>query len=89
VVAVSLGTVAKADGKAQVFDPEKKAIRLAKTAEVREEWRQKNRKAEAAGEAPVAKKASAKKPAKKAAGAKKKSTGGKKAGGAKKKTTKK
>ncbi len=89
------GTVAKAEGKAQVFNPEKKAQRLAKTAEVREQWKQKNRLAAKAGEAPAETKATAKKAsAKKAAGkktstAKKKSSGAKKAGGAKKKTAKK
>jgi large subunit ribosomal protein L21 len=92
------GTVAKAEGKAQVFNPEKKAEKLAKTAEVRESWKEKNRKLEASGEAPVkhatkAKKATAKKVAAKKAsgakgGAKKKSTGAKKTG-AKKKTAKK
>jgi large subunit ribosomal protein L21 len=92
------GTVAKAEGKAQVYNPEKKAEKLAKTAEVRESWKEKNRKLEASGEAPVkhstkAKKASAKKVAAKKAsgakgGAKKKSTSVKKTG-AKKKTAKK
>ena len=92
------GTTAKAEGKAQVYNPEKKAQKLAKTAEVRESWKEKNRKLEATGEAPVkhstkAKKATAKKAAaKKATGAKggvkKKSTGAKKTG-AKKKTAKK
>jgi large subunit ribosomal protein L21 len=92
------GTVAKAEGKAQVFNPEKKAEKLAKTAEVRESWKEKNRKLEASGEAPVkhatkAKKATAKKVAAKKAsgakgGAKKKSTAAKKTG-AKKKTAKK
>lgn len=92
------GTVAKADGKAQVFDPEKKAQKLAKTAEVREMWKEKNRKLEATGEAPVkhstkakaatAKKAAAKKASGAKGGAKKKSAGAKKTG-AKKKTAKK
>jgi len=86
------GTTAKADGKAVVYNPEKKLAKLAKTDEVRESWKQKNRAAARAGEAvetPKAKKAAAKKAApKKAAGAKKKA-GGKKAGGAKKATAKK
>lgn len=73
------GQVAKADGKANVFDPEKKAAKLAKTAEVREQWFEKNRKAAASGEV-VTKKA----PAKKAAA---KKASGKKASGAKKKAT--
>lgn len=92
------GTVAKAEGKAQVFNPEKKAEKLAKTASVRESWKEKNRKLEASGETPVkhatkAKKATAKKvAAKKASGAKgsaKKKTAGAKKTGAKKKTAKK
>lgn len=86
------GTVAKADGKPAVFDPAKKAEKLSKTAEVREAWKQKNRAAVKAGEAPApkAKKAAAKKAAPKKAGAKKKSAGGaKKKTAAKKKTTKK
>jgi large subunit ribosomal protein L21 len=91
------GTVAKADGKAQVYDPEKKAQKLAKTAEVRENWKEKNRKLASTGEAPVkhstkAKAATAKKAAaKKASGAKggaKKKAAAKKTG-AKKKTAKK
>jgi large subunit ribosomal protein L21 len=84
------GQTVNADNKPQVFDPEKKAVKLAKTQEVREEWRVKNRKAEAAGEAPAvrapAKKAAAKKAAPKKAGAKKKATGKKPAA---KKTAKK
>lgn len=71
------GQVLKAEGKANVFDPEKKAAKLAKTQEVREQWFEKNRKAAASGEV-VEKKA----PAKKAAA---KKAAGKKTGGAKKK----
>jgi large subunit ribosomal protein L21 len=86
------GQTAKADGKPAVFNPEKKLAKIAKTDEVREQWKQKNRAAAKAGETvetPKAKKAAAKKAApKKAAGAKKKSAG-KKAGGAKKATAKK
>lgn len=93
------GTVAKADGKAQVYNPEKKAQKLAKTAEVRESWKEKNRKLEATGEAPVkhatkAKKAAAKKAASGKTSAKKtsqrkSSPGSKKASPGKKKTAKK
>ncbi|HMN67528.1 MAG TPA: 50S ribosomal protein L21 [Bdellovibrionales bacterium] len=80
------GQTAKADGKPQVFNPEKKAQALAKTNEVREAWKQKNRAAQAKGEAPVQKKAkAAKAPAKKAAA---KKSGAKKSG-AKKATAKK
>lgn len=87
------GTVAKADGKPNVFSAEKKSEKLAKTAEVRQAWKEKNRKAEAAGETVEAAPKKAKKVAKKAApkkgGAKKaaKKTGAKKA--AAKKTSKK
>ncbi|MBX3020421.1 MAG: 50S ribosomal protein L21 [Bdellovibrionales bacterium] len=86
------GQTVKADNKPQVFDPEKKAARVAKTAEVREQWKQNARKAVKAGEAPAApkKKAAAKKAAPKKAAAKK--TGAKKKTVAKKtakKTTKK
>lgn len=86
------GQTAKADGKAVVYNPEKKLAQIAKTKEVRESWKQKNRAAARAGEAvetPKAKKAAAKSAGpKKAAGAKKKA-GVKKAGGAKKATAKK
>jgi large subunit ribosomal protein L21 len=82
------GTVAKAEGKAQVYSPEKKAAKLAKLAEVREGWKQAKRAARKAGETPTApaKKASAKKAAPKKAGAKKKAAGKKPAA---KKTAKK
>lgn len=92
------GTVVNAEGKAQVYSPEKKAAKLAKLAEVREGWKQAKRAARKAG-GPVepktpAKKTSAKKAAPKAAGAKKKaaakkSTGTKKAKKTVKKTAKK
>lgn len=73
------GQTAKADNKPMVFDPEKKQAKVAKSNEVREQWKQKNRADEAAGEASAPK-------AKKAAG---KKAGAKKAGGAKKKVAKK
>ena len=91
------GTVEKAQGKANVFNPEKKAERLAKTEEVRLMHKANNRKAAKAGDveaAPkkaAAKKKVAKKAAPKKAGAKKsaaKKTGAKKTA-AKKKTAKK
>ncbi len=44
------GTVANAEGKAQVFNPEKKAAKVAKLAEVREGWKQAKRAARKAGE---------------------------------------
>lgn len=84
------GTVAKADGKAQVYNPAKKAAALAKTAEVREAWKARHRKAAKEGGT-----VEAKSPAKKAApkkAAAKKSTGKKPAAkktAAKKKTAKK
>lgn len=90
------GTTVKADNKPHVFDPEKKAQRLAKTAEVREEWKQKNRKAAKSGESvevsPAKKKAALKKAAAPKKTAAKKKAGAKKSAGAKKtakKTTKK
>lgn len=82
------GTVAKAETKPNVFDAERKAAKLAKTAEVREMWKQKNRKAEAAGETVEASASTKKKAAKKSA-APKKSAGAKKKGGAKKTAAKK
>ena len=94
------GQTANADTKANVFNPEKKAARLAKSEEVRLALKEKARLSKRAGE-PVpqekleakAKKAAAKKGApKKAGGASaKKSTGGKPAAKktATKKTTKK
>ena len=72
------GKTLNAENKPNVFNPEKKAARLAKTNEVREQWKQKNRAAAKAGDAPsvaapAKKKSAAKKAApKKAAGAKKK-----------------
>lgn len=87
------GTTIKADSKPHVFDPEKKAARLAKTAEVREEWKQKNRKAAKSGDAVAApaKKKVAKKAAAPKKSAAKKKTGAKKTGAKKtaKKTTSK
>jgi len=53
------GTVAKAEGKAQVYDPEKKAQKLAKLAEVREGWKQAKRAAAKAGDTPAPKKKAA------------------------------
>lgn len=89
------GQTANADSKPHVFDPEKKAEKLAKAEEVRLAHKENARKRAAAGEAPVekkapAKKASAKKAAAKKGGVKKKAAG-KKAGAKKtaKKTTKK
>lgn len=73
------GQTEKADAKPVVFDPEKKAERMAKSEEVRLAWKEKNR--QSGEEAPAKKAAPAKKVAKKAAG--------KKAGGAKKKSAKK
>lgn len=73
------GQTEKAEAKPNVFDPEKKAERMAKTEEVRLAWKEKNR--QAGDEAPVKEAKPVKKVAKKAAG--------KKAGGAKKKTAKK
>jgi len=70
------GTTVKADGKAQVFNPEKRAARVEKTKQAREEWKVKARKegggvTERAAK-PVAKKAGARKVAgkKKTAGKK-------------------
>jgi large subunit ribosomal protein L21 len=86
------GQTSKAEGKAQVYNPEKKAENQAKTIEARAQFKQ----AEREGKAPEAKAAATpkKKVAKKATGAKKKSAGAKKSKstGAKKtakKTTKK
>jgi large subunit ribosomal protein L21 len=85
------GQTANADSKPHVFDPVKKAAKVAKTNEVRLAWKEKNRKAAAeGGESAV--KASGKKSAKKAAPAKKASAAKSKtakAGGAKKTTAKK
>lgn len=87
------GQTVKADNKPHVFDPEKKAARVAKTKEVREQWKQKARTAAKSGaavtEAPT-KKTAKKAAPKKAAGLKKK-TAAKKTGAKKtaKKTTKK
>lgn len=92
------GETAKAENKPHVFNPEKKAERLAKSAEVRKAHKQAARKAASSGEAIIekatkapAKKAAGKKSAVKKSGAKKKSAGAKKSAGtkAKKKTTKK
>jgi large subunit ribosomal protein L21 len=94
------GTVAQAEGKAQVYSPEKKAAKLAKLAEVREGWKQAKRAARKAGGSVEPKattpkrKAAAKKAAPKKTGAKKKTTGKKPAGSktakkTAKKTTKK
>ena len=92
------GQTLNAENKPVVYDPKKKAEKLAKTEEVRAQWKQKNHAAAKTGEAPVAKKTSAKKaatkkaaPKKSAAGAKKKSAGKKPAAKktAKKKTAKK
>jgi large subunit ribosomal protein L21 len=80
------GQTTNAETKPNVFNPEKKAQRLAKSAEVREQHKQNARKAAKNGEAAPVKQAAAKKPsAKKAGGAKK--TAGKKTGA--KKTAKK
>ena len=92
------GQTANAESKPHVFNPEKKALRLAKSEEVRLMHKENARKAKRAGgmlpeeakEKTPAKKAGAKKtPAKK--GSPKKKSPAKKAGGAKakKKTTKK
>jgi len=94
------GTVANAEGKAQVYSPEKKAAKLAKLAEVREGWKQAKRAAAKAGQtiepktkATMAKKkasSAAKKAAPKKTGVKKKTTGKKPTGNkAAKKTAKK
>ncbi len=73
------GTTAKADGKPAVFNPEKKLARQAKSEEVRLAWKEKNRAAQAAGEAPAkpaAKKAKTRKAApKRPEGAKKRASG--------------
>jgi large subunit ribosomal protein L21 len=91
------GQTANADSKPHVFDPEKKAQRLAKSEEVRLAHKQAARKARSGGEAIIeeakkspAKKAGPKKTAAKKGSAKKKA-GAKKSTGAKakKKTTKK
>jgi len=83
------GQTEKAEAKPMVFDPEKKAAKVAKSEEVRLAWKEKNRQGgdevKASAEAPV------KKAAKKAAGKKtgaKKATARKKPAG-KKKTAKK
>lgn len=69
------GQTAKAESKPHVFDPEKKALRMAKSEEVRLERKEKARKSgsvEPKAEAAPAKKATAKrKPAAKKAGASK------------------
>jgi len=92
------GQTANADSKPHVFNPEKKAERLAKSEEVRLAHKEAARKARNSGEGIIetatkapAKKAAAKKAsAKKSAGAKKKAGAKKSAGAkAKKKTTKK
>jgi large subunit ribosomal protein L21 len=89
------GQTVKADNKPAVYDPEKKAAKVAKTQEVREQHRENARKARAAGETvPAAepkRKAAGKKAAPKKAGAKAKKTGAKKTAAKKtaKKTTKK
>lgn len=88
------GQTVKADKKAAVYSPEKKAAKVAKTKEVREQKRVAGRKAEAtteAASAAPAKKTAAKKAAPKksaAGGAAKKKAPAKKAA-AKKTTTKK
>lgn len=90
------GQTANAESKPHVFNPEKKAERLAKSEEVRLAHKQAARKAASSGEAIIekakapAKKAAAKKSAAKKGSAKKKA-GAKKSTGAKakKKTTKK
>jgi large subunit ribosomal protein L21 len=43
------GTVTKAEGKAHVYDPKKKAAKIAKLAEVREGWKQAKRAAQKSG----------------------------------------
>ena len=91
------GQTEKSDKKPNVFDPEKKALALAKTAEVREMHKANARKAGGAQASETTTAAPAKKTAKKAAGASKpagakKKTALKKAGAKKpavKKTTKK
>ena len=87
------GQTANAETKAHVFDPEKKALRLAKSEEVRLAHKDAARKAKSSGEAIIekaarapAKKAAAKKSVPKKGGAKKKSAGKKPAA---KKTAKK
>ena len=75
------GTTANAETKPNVFNPEKKAERLAKTAEVRLAHKQKARSSKAAGEPVAAPKA--KRAVKSAAG---KKTAGKRVAGARKKT---
>lgn len=92
------GQTANADSKPHVFDPEKKALRLAKSEEVRLAHKEAARKAKRSGgmmpeeakEKAPAKKAGAKKTAAKKGSAKKKAGAKKSAGAkAKKKTTKK
>jgi large subunit ribosomal protein L21 len=93
------GQTANADTKPHVFDPEKKAERLAKSDEVRLAHKESARKARRTGEAVIegatakspAKKAAPKKVAAKKSGAAKKKAGAKKSTGtkAKKKTAKK
>jgi large subunit ribosomal protein L21 len=91
------GQTVNADGKAHIFDPEKKAAKVAKNREMHEQRKVKARQAAKAGEvaAPVEKKKTktAKKaaPKKAAAGAKKRTAGKKPAAkkAAAKKTTKK
>lgn len=86
------GQTEKTDAKPMVFDPEKKAAKMAKTEEVRLAWKEKNRQGgeeevKASAERPVAKKVAKKKAGGKKAGAKK-ATARKKTA-AKKKTAKK
>jgi large subunit ribosomal protein L21 len=80
------GQTVKADNKPNVYDPDKKAAKVAKSNEVRLAHKETARKAGGASAA-ASESAPAKKVAKKASGAKK--TGAKKAGGAKKATAKK
>jgi large subunit ribosomal protein L21 len=87
------GQTANAETKAKVFNPEKKAERMAKGNEVRLAHKETARKASASGEtvekAPAKKAAGKKTAAKKVGGAKKKSPAKKTAGKTSKKTTKK
>ncbi len=79
------GTVEKAEAKPNVFSPERKAEKLAKTEEVRLAWKEKNRVSGGETSEDTVK-ASGRPTAKKVA---KKATGAKKARGAKKATAKK
>ena len=86
------GQTANAETKPAVFSPEKKAARMAKSAEVRELHKEQNRKAAAAGttvETTPAKKAAKKSTAKKAGGAKQQAAGKKTTGKKVAKKTKK